>query len=125
MIWPTKSQRQFLGLGLKTKLAMVCRLDHKTNGRMKTAQDTRRDLAACFPWKQDGLWFPSFASKLVMERRRVLHVASSWRSRGSEAEDGPSDSVGGGTVEVRQKYPSLGVISFSAHRGILVFWLDL
>jgi hypothetical protein len=35
VIWPTKSPRWFLGLGLKTKWAMVCRLHHKTNGRMK------------------------------------------------------------------------------------------
>jgi hypothetical protein len=27
-------ERRFLGLGLKTKIAMVCRLRHKPNGRM-------------------------------------------------------------------------------------------
>jgi hypothetical protein len=51
VIWPTKSLRWFLGLGLKTKWAMVYRLYHKTDGRMKTARHTLRDLAACFPWK--------------------------------------------------------------------------
>jgi hypothetical protein len=41
VIWPTKSPRRFLVLGLKIKWAMVCRLHHKTDGRMKTARDTR------------------------------------------------------------------------------------
>jgi hypothetical protein len=44
--------------GLKTKRAMVYRLRHKTNGRMKTAQGTHRDLVACFTWKQVRLGFP-------------------------------------------------------------------
>jgi hypothetical protein len=48
MIWPTKSLCRFLGFGLKTKWSMVCQLCYKTNGRMKTAWDTRQDLAACF-----------------------------------------------------------------------------
>jgi hypothetical protein len=69
VIWPTKAPQWFLGLGLKTKWAMVCQLRHKINGRMKTTWDTRRDLAACFAWKQVGLWFPSLASKLADARR--------------------------------------------------------
>jgi hypothetical protein len=32
VIWASKSPRQFLGLGLKTKHASVCRLRHKTDG---------------------------------------------------------------------------------------------
>jgi hypothetical protein len=56
---------KFFGLSLKTKWAMVCRLRHKTDGRMKTAWDTRQDLAACFVWKQVGLEFPSLISRLV------------------------------------------------------------
>jgi hypothetical protein len=48
LIWPTKLSRQFLSLGLKTKWAMVYRLSHKTDRRMKIAQGTRRDLVACF-----------------------------------------------------------------------------
>jgi hypothetical protein len=35
VIWASKSPRQFLGLGLKTKRAMVYRLRHKTDGRMR------------------------------------------------------------------------------------------
>jgi hypothetical protein len=61
----TKSPRRFLDLGLKTKWATVYRLHHKTDGRMKTAWDARRDLAACFAWKQVGLEFPSLASRLA------------------------------------------------------------
>jgi hypothetical protein len=32
VIWASKSPRRFLGLGLKTKWASVCRLCHKTDG---------------------------------------------------------------------------------------------
>jgi hypothetical protein len=60
VIWVSKSPRRFLGLGLKTKRASVCRLRHKTD-RGRSARDTRRDLAACFTWKQVWLWFPSLA----------------------------------------------------------------
>jgi hypothetical protein len=60
LIWASKSLRRFLGFGLKIKWASVCRLRHKTDGRM-SAWDTRRDLAACFTWKQVWLGFPSLA----------------------------------------------------------------
>jgi hypothetical protein len=83
--------------------------------------DTHRDLAACFAWKRDGLEFPSFDSKLAKERQRVVHVASSRRSCGCEAKDCRFDGVGCGAVEVGPNYPSLDVIFFFAHRGILVF----
>jgi hypothetical protein len=52
----------------------------------------------------------------------VVHVASSRRSRGSEAKDGQFDDVGCGAVEVGSNYPSLVVIFLLAHRGILVIW---
>jgi hypothetical protein len=51
----------------------------------------------------------------------VVHVASSWRSRGSKAEDGRFNGVKCGAVEVGLNYPSLDVIFLLAHRGILVF----
>jgi hypothetical protein len=60
VIWASKSPRWFLGLGLKTKWTSVCRLCHKTDGE-RSAQDTGRDLAACFVWKQVWLGFPSLA----------------------------------------------------------------
>jgi hypothetical protein len=40
VIWVTKSPRRFLGLGLKTMQALVCRLRHKTDGG-RSARDTR------------------------------------------------------------------------------------
>jgi hypothetical protein len=55
----------------------------------------------------------------------VVHVASSWRSRGCEAKDGRFDGVGCGAVEVGPNYPSLDVIFFLAHRGIVVFSFPL
>ncbi|WP_428637366.1 hypothetical protein, partial [Shewanella sp.] len=51
VIWASKSPRRFLGLGLKTKWASVCRLRHKTDGG-RSARDTRRNLAACLASKQ-------------------------------------------------------------------------
>jgi hypothetical protein len=50
VICASKSSRQFLGLGLKTKCTSVYRLHHKTDGG-RSAWDTHRDLAACFTWK--------------------------------------------------------------------------
>jgi hypothetical protein len=35
VIWASKSPRRFLGLCLKTNQASVCRLRHKTDGRMR------------------------------------------------------------------------------------------
>jgi hypothetical protein len=58
LIWASKSPRRFLGLGLKTIQASVYRLHHKIYERA-TVWDTRRDLAACFMWKQVGLRFSS------------------------------------------------------------------
>jgi hypothetical protein len=60
MIWTSKSPRWFLGLDLKTKQASVYRLRHKIDGG-RSVWDTRRDLAACFTWKQVWLGFPSLA----------------------------------------------------------------
>jgi hypothetical protein len=51
VIWASKSPRQFLGLSLKTKWDSVYRLRHKTDEE-RTAWDKRRDLVACFAWKQ-------------------------------------------------------------------------
>jgi hypothetical protein len=50
VIWASKSPRRFLDFCLKTKWASVCRSRHKTDG-VRSARDTRRDLAACFAWK--------------------------------------------------------------------------
>jgi hypothetical protein len=69
MIWTFKSPRQFLGLDIKTKWATVYWLHNKIIGRMKTAMDTRRDLAACFTWKQVELRFSSLALRLVEAQR--------------------------------------------------------
>jgi hypothetical protein len=51
VIWASKSLRWFLGLGLKTKQASVCRLRHKNDGG-RSVRGTRRDRAACFACKQ-------------------------------------------------------------------------
>jgi hypothetical protein len=50
VIWASKAQRRFFGLGLKIMQTSVCRLHHKTDGG-RSARDTHRDLAACFAWK--------------------------------------------------------------------------
>jgi hypothetical protein len=40
VIWTSKSPRRFLGLGLKTKQALSCRLCHKIDGG-RSARDTQ------------------------------------------------------------------------------------
>jgi hypothetical protein len=60
VIYASKSPRQFLGLDLKTKHALICRLRHKINGG-RSARDTRRDLVTSLAWKQVGLGFSSLA----------------------------------------------------------------
>jgi hypothetical protein len=80
-----------------------------------------RHLAACFIVKQVELGFPSFASKLVEEQRRVVHVVSSRRSCGVEAKDGRFDGIDCGTVKVRPNHSSLAVMFLLSHRGILIF----
>jgi hypothetical protein len=40
VVWASKSLRRFLGLGLKSKKASVCRLHHKTD-RGRSTWDTR------------------------------------------------------------------------------------
>jgi hypothetical protein len=52
----------------------------------------------------------------------VVHVASSQRSRGSEAKDDRFDGVGCGAAEVGPNCLLLDVIFLLAHRGILVFY---
>jgi hypothetical protein len=77
---------------------------------------------ACFIVKQVGLEFTGFASKLVNEQQRVVHVASSWRSHGSEAKDSWFDDVGCGAAEVGPNYHSLVIVFILARKGILVFY---
>jgi hypothetical protein len=60
VMWASKSPWRFLGLGLKTMWASVCRLRHKTDGG-RSARNKRRDLMACFTWKQVWLGFTSLA----------------------------------------------------------------
>jgi hypothetical protein len=79
LVWwfgSSKSPLRFLGFGLKTKRVSVCLLCHKIDGG-RSAQDMRRDLAACFTWKQVGIGFTSLALRLVETRLWVVHVASS------------------------------------------------
>jgi hypothetical protein len=73
---------------------MICRLRLKTNGRMESVWDTRRDLAACFIWKQVGLGVPSLALRLAEALWWVVHVAPSWWLRRVQAEDGWIDATG-------------------------------
>jgi hypothetical protein len=94
----------------------------KSMSGWRRCEDTCRHPVACFIMKQVGLGFPSFASKLEEERRQVVHVASPWRSHGSEAKDDRFNGVRCGAVEVEPNYPSLVVIFLLAHMSILVFY---
>jgi hypothetical protein len=117
VIWVSKSPRRFLCLGLKINQALIYRLRHKTNvGR--SARDTRRDLVACFTWKQVWLGFPNLACRLVETRRRVVHVALSQRLRWSQLEDGWVDATGC----VRPCYPTFIVFNVLGHKGIVIIY---
>jgi hypothetical protein len=116
VIYVSKSPRQFLGLGPKTKQTLVSRLYHKTDGG-RTAWDTRQDLAAYIAWKQVVLGFSSLALRLTKARLRVVHVASSWRLRREEAEDGWVDTMGC----VRTFYPKIAFSNVLDPRRISVF----
>jgi hypothetical protein len=67
-------------------------LDDWTIGR--SARDTRRDLSACFAWKQVGLGFSTLPSRLAEVQRQVVHVSSSRRLRRVEVEDELVDVTG-------------------------------
>jgi hypothetical protein len=92
VICASKSPRRFLGLDLKIKQTLVCRLRHKTDGRV-TPWDTCQDLPACFAWKQVFIGFLNLASRLAEARRRVVHVAPSRWLRRSQVEDGQIDAM--------------------------------
>jgi hypothetical protein len=81
------------------------------------AWDVRRDLAACFTWKQVELGFSSLASRLPEMRRRVVHVAPSRRLRRDEAEDGRVNAMGC----VRPFYLTFIVFIVLVPMGIVVF----
>jgi hypothetical protein len=93
----------------------------KPMGGWRQCEDTCRHLTACFGAKQVGLGF-LVLPQLAEERRQMVHVASSWRSRGREAKDGRFNCVECDAAEVRPNYPLVVVVFISAHGGILVFY---
>jgi hypothetical protein len=114
LVWASKpSGRRFISLCLKT------------DGRMKTVWGHASTSSDLLHREASRARVSQFCFKLVKEQRWLVHLASSWRSHGSEAKDSWFDGVGCGTVEVGPNYPSLDVIFFLAHRDILVFWLSL
>jgi hypothetical protein len=116
VIWASKSPRRFLGLAFKTKQASICQLRHRTDGG-RMAWDTRRDLAACFAWKQVALGFPIMASGLVDARRWMVHVLPSRRLRQDQVEDGWVDVMGC----VGPCYPYFVIFYILGPKGIVVF----
>jgi hypothetical protein len=134
---PQKQSRRFDDLSLKIIMMVswfgpenqvggglsVCA--SKPMSGWRRCEETRRHPVAFFIVKQVGLGFPSFSLKLANERRWVVHVASSRRTRRSEAKDGRFDGVRCGAVEVGPNYPSLDVISILDHMSILIFWFSL
>jgi hypothetical protein len=51
----------------------------------------------------------------------MVHVTSSWRSCGDEAEDGHVDAIGC----IGLFYPNFVIFIVLGPKGILVFWLGL
>jgi hypothetical protein len=98
--------------------ALVYWLHHKTDG-WRTTRDTRRDLVACFAWKQVALGFFSLAIRLTETRRWVVHVAPLQMLRRDQVEDGWVDATGC----VGSYYPYFIVFYVLGIRGIIVFYL--
>jgi hypothetical protein len=82
----------------------------------------RRDIVACFSWKQVEQRFSSLASRLVEAQCGWC----TWHHHRGHVEvkpkDGRFNGVGCDAVEVSPNYPSLVVIFLLAHRGSLVFY---
>jgi hypothetical protein len=81
----------------------------------------RRHPATVFVTKQVRLGFSYFASNLPAEQRRMVHVASLWRSHRSEGKASRFDGIGCGVVKVGPNYPLLDIILFLVHIDILIF----
>jgi hypothetical protein len=113
----SKSPLWFLDLGLKTKQALVCRLCHQNLRGDATVWDERRDLAACFAWKEVGIRFPSLPSKLVEARRRVVNLAPSRRLYRGQVEDEWVDATGC----IGSCHPCFAIFLVIGPRGIVVF----
>jgi hypothetical protein len=88
---------------------------------MKTTQDTHRDLAACFVWKQVGLGFSQSGIKTDRGGVWMVHVTSLWRSREVQAEDGRVEAMD----YIGPFYPNFTIFTVLCPRGISVFWLGL
>jgi hypothetical protein len=119
VICATKLTWRFLGLGLKTKWVMIYRLCHKTDGRMKTTQDTRQDLVACFIWKQVRL--SQSGLKTGEGAARLLYMASSRRSCRNKAEDGRIDMM----CCIVLFYLNFIIFIILVCKGNFIFWLGL
>jgi hypothetical protein len=94
-------------------------LHHKTD-RRRTTQDTLRS-SGLLRLEASRARVSQFASKLVEERRRVVHVVSSWSSCEDEAEDERIDVMG----YIGLFYPYFTIFIVFGLRGILVFSMDL
>jgi hypothetical protein len=57
-----------------------------------------------------------FASKLAEEQQRVVHVASSWRSREDEVKDERVDAMGC----IRLFYPNFTIFFILGYKGSLI-----
>jgi hypothetical protein len=105
VFWALKSSRRFLGLGLKTKRVLVCRLRHKTDGG--------RTLT--------GLGFFRLVSRLSEARRQMVNVTSSQRLHQGQVEDEQIDTTGC----VRPCYSYFTIFYVLDYRSIVVFYLGL
>jgi hypothetical protein len=78
--------------------------------------DTRQDLAACFTWKRVGDRVSQSSLKTGGGATLMVHVASSRRSRGDEAEVGRVDA----TSCIGLFYPNFAVFIVLGHKSSLV-----
>jgi hypothetical protein len=115
-VWASKPTATVWWFGPQKQAGYDLSVVPQNRWKMKTVWDTRRDLAACFAWKQIRLGFPSLASRLVEAQR-----GWSQRSRRDEAEDGRVNA----TSRIGLLYPNFVVFTVLGPRGISVFLLGL
>jgi hypothetical protein len=88
----------------------------KTDERMKTVSGHTSTSGGLLHHEACRARVSSFASKLVEERRRMVHIASSWRSLEDEAEDGRVDAMGC----IGLFYPNFTIFIVLGHNGSFV-----
>jgi hypothetical protein len=92
--WVLADNRQFLGLDHKTKWAMVCQLRHKIDREDEDGVGHALRSSGLLWLKASQASVSQSSLKTSGGTTRMVHVESSWRSRGDEVKDGQVNATG-------------------------------